>query len=75
MVDKYYKPGEPEGRPYFFYYVVPQPWSSGGWEEIVDALTDPHTLNPSSVKGRFYNFWREGIANFKKPICGRSQVC
>jgi|SRR3989344_1409358 len=65
MVDQYYKPGEPEGKPYFFYYFVPQPWSSGGLAEICDTLTDPNALYIHPAMNRWKRFLREKKDNFK----------
>ena len=65
MENRYYKPGEPEGRPYFFYYFVPQPWSSGGFAEICDTLTDPNTLYIHPAMNRRKRFFREIKNNLK----------
>lgn len=55
---RYYEPGEPKGKPYFFYLVIPPPWNNGGHDDIYSSLIDPKYLTKTQfqkIKDMFFS--------------------
>ena len=75
MIDRYYEPGEPKGRPYFFYFLVPQLWNEGGTSEFYSMLVNPNSkpsflrkilgLEHDPTEGRI-KVWRQLFKGYKE---------